>query len=191
MSVTINLHQAELIQSVLDSGEPQVVALFNAHGHSGEGVYCCLPGNLSKGAFFLPENAQDALGGLSASAASLETGTAFLVSHEASGKPIGAVMWFSGATDHLNFSLPSKPETEIQLTPYQLKGVIECFGGEDDDPLVLLMGDERCHSGPGLYGYYQELPEEGVMFFGVDEAAQDAGNAICDLKVESGEARVV
>jgi hypothetical protein len=191
MSVTINQHQAQLIQSVLDSGEPQTVALFEADGHSGEGLYCYLPGNLCKGAFFLPENAPDALDGFSTSAASLEAGLACLASPEAVGKPIAAVMWFAGVTDNTQFGLPAKPESEIQLTPYQLKEVIECFGGEDDDPLVLLMGDERCHSGPGLYGYYEELPEDGVMFFGVDEAAQNAGNAICDLKVESGEARVV
>lgn len=71
----------------------------------------------------------------------------------------------------------------IELNLYQVRAMLEMLeasGDEDvDDPIVI---EERVggHSGPGLYAYFRECPEEGCSFIGVDQADQDRGNAIAD-----------
>lgn len=63
----------------------------------------------------------------------------------------------------------------ITLDFKQATELLEMFGGEPGT-ITLSMGVEGSHSGPGLYAYYSELPEEGANFLGVadDEAAPQA-----------------
>lgn len=59
----------------------------------------------------------------------------------------------------------------------------ECY----DDMTLMFVEDDSAHSGPGLYCQFQEVPEEGYMFLGADDEEQSRGDAICTLKIKSGE----
>ena len=69
---------------------------------------------------------------------------------------------------------PSDPS--ITLDFKQATELLKMFGGEPG--LVTLQhGNERSHSGAGLYAWYSDLPEEGAVFLGAepdDEAAPTA-----------------
>lgn len=84
---------------------------------------------------------------------------------------------------------------KIALTHYQIKELLELSESSGDpectDDLYLTIGDDRAHSGAGLYAQFQEVPEEGFMFIGKDEADQQRGNAICDARIESGEVQEI
>lgn len=72
---------------------------------------------------------------------------------------------------------------EIELNLYQAQALVEMLEASDDpadDPLIIKEGDG--HSGPGLYAYWRECPEEGAVFIGTDEADQERGNAIADSR---------
>lgn len=72
---------------------------------------------------------------------------------------------------------------EIELNLYQAKALVEMLDASDapeDDPIIIKMGDG--HSGPGLYAYWRECPEEGAEFIGTDDADQARGDALADSK---------
>ncbi|MEW6316278.1 MAG: hypothetical protein AB1670_07785 [Pseudomonadota bacterium] len=71
---------------------------------------------------------------------------------------------------------------EIELNLYQAKALVEMLESSEteDDPIILKEGDG--HSGPGLYAYWRECPEEGAAFIGTDDEDQKRGDAIADLK---------
>lgn len=58
----------------------------------------------------------------------------------------------------------------IQINLKQAKKLVECFGGEDSI-MTVIEGDENYHSGPGLYGYFTDYPEEGCIF--LDDLPKD------------------
>lgn len=70
---------------------------------------------------------------------------------------------------------------EIELNLYQARALVEMLESSDveDDPIILKEGDG--HSGPGLYAYWRECPEEGAVFIGTDEDDQNRGDSIADL----------
>lgn len=81
---------------------------------------------------------------------------------------------------------------EIALTHFQIKALLELteLSGDPestDDLTIRFVEDDSAHSGPGLYAQFQEVPEEGWIFIGEDQADQDRANAICDGKIASGE----
>lgn len=58
-------------------------------------------------------------------------------------------------------------EAPLTLDFKQAAELLEMFGGEPG-LVTLQLGNERSHSGPGLYAYYTELPEEGAGFLGAE-----------------------
>ncbi|QLL11729.1 hypothetical protein [Pseudomonas chlororaphis] len=62
---------------------------------------------------------------------------------------------------------------EISLNHYQLKALLEMSESSGDpecyDTIVIAPGKENGHSGPGLYAWFYECPEEGASFIGEDE----------------------
>lgn len=84
----------------------------------------------------------------------------------------------------------------IKLTHFQVKELLELSESSGDpectdDLLLVLVGDNSAHSGPGLYALFQECPEEGFMFIGADQEDQDRGDAICNARIESGEVQEI
>ncbi|QEU28812.1 hypothetical protein [Pseudomonas luteola] len=79
---------------------------------------------------------------------------------------------------------------EISLNHYQLKALLEMSESSGDpecyDTLVIMKGDERGHSGPGLYAYFQECAEEGAIFIGVDEEDDERAAKIAESREELG-----
>lgn len=73
---------------------------------------------------------------------------------------------------------------KIELTHHQIKALLEMSEASGDperyDDLVLQMGGENAHSGPGLYAWYSECPEEGAQFIGTDAEDQARGDAIAE-----------
>lgn len=50
----------------------------------------------------------------------------------------------------------------------QAKMLLESFG-EDNETIVIVEEvnkSEKSHSGPGLYAYYEDYPDEGSVFLG-------------------------
>lgn len=78
----------------------------------------------------------------------------------------------------------SAMSNKIELTHYQIKALLELSEASGDpeccDDLVLQMGGEKAHSGPGLYAWYDECPEEGATFIGRDAEDQARGDAIAE-----------
>lgn len=82
--------------------------------------------------------------------------------------------------------------TKIPVTHFQLKALLEIAESSGDpesydDLYLIVVADNSAHSGPGLYALFQEVPEEGFMFIGEDQEAQDRGEKICEDKIASGE----
>ncbi|UVL53984.1 hypothetical protein [Pseudomonas sp. B21-035] len=73
---------------------------------------------------------------------------------------------------------------EISLTHYQLKALLEMSESSGDpecyDTIVIKMGEDKAHSGPGLYAWFQECPEEGASFLGEDEEDDARAAKIAD-----------
>ncbi len=69
----------------------------------------------------------------------------------------------------------------IELNAYQLRALLEMAessGEPEDDPVIIKMGDG--HSGPGLYAYWRECPEEGASFIGENEEDQQRANKLAE-----------
>ncbi len=56
----------------------------------------------------------------------------------------------------------------------QTKDLLECFGGEDAE--MVLVESEEGHSGKGLYAYFYDYPEEGAVFLGASMAKSEYEN---------------
>jgi len=54
----------------------------------------------------------------------------------------------------------------IEITLPQTQALVEVFGGDKELVLTLCEGDEKFHSGPGLY-VYDEYTEHGCIFLGM------------------------
>lgn len=52
----------------------------------------------------------------------------------------------------------------ITFTHAQAEALLECFGGDEEATITVIEGDETSHSGPGLYAYSSEYPDEGLIF---------------------------
>lgn len=83
---------------------------------------------------------------------------------------------------------------KIDMTHHQIKALLELSESSGDpecydDMTLHFFGGSTAHSGPGLYAVFQEVPEEGGIFLGTDEADQLRGDAICKARIESGEVR--
>lgn len=59
----------------------------------------------------------------------------------------------------------------MQFGLKQAQDLLEMFGGEEAT-IVVEYGDG--HSGPGLYAYHEEYPEEGSVFLGDRDSAVGA-----------------
>lgn len=73
--------------------------------------------------------------------------------------------------------------SRIELNAYQLRALLEMAEASDtpeEDPIVICMGGEGCHSGAGLYAYWRECPEEGAEFIGENEEDQQRGNQLAE-----------
>lgn len=75
---------------------------------------------------------------------------------------------------------------KIELTHYQIKALLEMSESSGDpecyDTLVLQIGDDRAHSGPGLYAYFDECREEGAIFIGKDDEDQARADAVAESR---------
>ena len=70
-------------------------------------------------------------------------------------------------------------EPSITLDFKMATDLLGMFCGEPG-LVTLQRGDEHCHSGPGLYAWYSDMPEEGAGFLGAepdDEATPSAPSA--------------
>lgn len=55
----------------------------------------------------------------------------------------------------------------MYFTYQEAKDLLEFFGDEEDEMEVIEVGrDDPNHSGPGLYAYYRDYPEEGSVLLG-------------------------
>jgi len=56
----------------------------------------------------------------------------------------------------------------MNFTYQEAKDLLEFFGGykETEITVIEVSGDDPNHSGPGLYAYYSEYPDEGTMLLG-------------------------
>lgn len=55
----------------------------------------------------------------------------------------------------------------MTFTLQQAKDLLEMFGGEDTEIVVeRVYSKETSHSGPGLYAYLVDYPDEGSQFLG-------------------------
>jgi hypothetical protein len=60
----------------------------------------------------------------------------------------------------------------MEFTLKQAQDLVELFGGSDPDypeetiTVVEVDSDEPSHSGPGLYAYHTEYPDEGAIILG-------------------------
>lgn len=83
-----------------------------------------------------------------------------------------------------NKDLGQQEPQKIELTHYQIRSLLELSESSGDpehqDDLILQLGDEKSHSGPGLYAYFAECPEEGATFIGRDAEDQARGDAIAE-----------
>jgi len=68
--------------------------------------------------------------------------------------------------------------TKITIDFKMATDLLEMFGGEPCT-VTLQIGGEGCHSGTGVYAFYEELQEEGSHFLGVpdDEAVPQAATS--------------
>ncbi len=57
----------------------------------------------------------------------------------------------------------------IEFTLGQALALVECFGGDDATTVTVVSGDAHAHSGPGLYAYPSEYPDEGAHFLGAGD----------------------
>jgi len=77
-------------------------------------------------------------------------------------------------------------EMKIKLTHYQIKALLDMSESSGDpecyETIVLQVSDGAGHSGPGLYAWFEECPEEGASFLGVDAEDQARAEAIADAK---------
>ena len=82
-----------------------------------------------------------------------------------------------GAASAALASAPAKAaEPSITLDFKMATDLLGMFCGEPG-LVTLQRGDEHCHSGPGLYAWYSDMPEEGAGFLGAepdDEATPSA-----------------
>lgn len=85
---------------------------------------------------------------------------------------VGDMNLMCGAKDVYRAMLAASPQPQQSGAPAsasvaidyrQAVEIVEMFGGEPAE-VRLIHGDG--HSGPGLYAYYDELPEEGANFLG-------------------------
>ncbi|CAM3212848.1 hypothetical protein [Pseudomonas fluorescens] len=71
---------------------------------------------------------------------------------------------------------------KITLSHYQLKELLEMSESSCDpecyDAIVIQVGDDTAHSGPGLYAWFDECPEEGASYIGDDAEDQERANRI-------------
>ncbi|MCW8159014.1 SIMPL domain-containing protein [Stutzerimonas stutzeri] len=78
---------------------------------------------------------------------------------------------------------------QLKLTHYQIKALLEMSESSGDpecyDTIVLQMGDEKGHSGPGLYAWFEECPEEGASFIGTDAEDQARASAVADAREQA------
>lgn len=85
---------------------------------------------------------------------------------------------------------------QIHMTHRQIKELLELSESSGDpecydDMILVLIEDDRAHSGPGLYCQFEEVPQEGCMFLGKDDEDEARANAICAAKIASGEAQEI
>ena len=83
---------------------------------------------------------------------------------------------------------------EITLNHFQIQSLLELSESSGDpecydEMTLVLVEDNRAHSGPGLYCKFDEVPENGFIFLGTDEDDQVRADEICAAKIESGEAQ--
>ena len=57
-------------------------------------------------------------------------------------------------------------EKRIEFRREQAQALLEMFGGDDETRITVAVGDALSHSGPGLYAYHTEYPDEGALFLG-------------------------
>lgn len=61
----------------------------------------------------------------------------------------------------------------IELTLAQAQAIVAMFGGEEDPEVTVTVREGKIgHSGPGLYAWWTDLPEEGAIF--LSEQEEDA-----------------
>jgi len=85
---------------------------------------------------------------------------------------------------------------KISMTHHQIKALLELSESSGDpesfdDMNLIVVDDDKAHSGPGLYCQFREVPEEGFMFLGKDEEDDARGNEICNARIRSGEVKEI
>lgn len=74
-----------------------------------------------------------------------------------------------------------RASSRISLNLYQIRALLEMAdssGEPEGDALIIVNGDG--HSGPGVYAYFTECPEEGAEFIGENEEDQQRGNQLAE-----------
>ena len=96
-----------------------------------------------------------------------------------------------GAASAALASAPAQAaEPSITLDFKMATDLLGMFCGEPG-LVTLQRGDEHCHSGPGLYAWYSDMPEEGAGFLGAepdDEATPSAPSAPAQPAAQQGAA---
>jgi len=56
----------------------------------------------------------------------------------------------------------------MKFTYQEVKDLLEFFGGDEETEITVIevKASDPNHSGPGLYAYYSEYPDEGTMILG-------------------------
>ncbi len=54
----------------------------------------------------------------------------------------------------------------MEFTLAQAQALVDAFGGDEETRMTVGDGDGKGHSGPGLYAWPSEYPDEGSIFLG-------------------------
>jgi hypothetical protein len=57
-------------------------------------------------------------------------------------------------------------DRRIEFRREQAQALLDMFGGDDETVITVAPGDASSHSGPGLYAYISDYPDEGAIFLG-------------------------
>lgn len=68
-------------------------------------------------------------------------------------------------------------EPEIAFTYAEAVDLVECFGG-DESTEITVIDSATGHSGPGLYAYTTDYPDEGSTFLGPEARKDDTSEEV-------------
>lgn len=89
----------------------------------------------------------------------------------------------AGATDRS--TADADADADVDLNRAQLLQLVAMFGGDEaPETTITVQHAERGHSGPGVYAYWTDIPEEGAIFISDEGPADTAPEAASPAPVE-------